>query len=173
MKGLPRSMSRGTPSVQPIMKQVIKLNDVAIVVDGAIGVGFGSAVVGDLPVGNIRMLGAVCYAQFTKLTASTGITDTFDGDFAIGTTATADATITGTDGNIITSTALGAATAGVSPRVRAAHAQAATEAMLDNTDGSLELNLNLIIDDAAISADDQGLTVDGELHLSFIVLGDD
>ena len=45
--------------------------------------------------------------------------------------------------------------------------------MLDNTDGSLELNLNLIIDDAAVSADDQDFTVDGYVDLIYAVLGDD
>lgn len=173
MKGLPRSTGRGNPVTQEVIKQVIRLKDVAIRVDGATGVGFGSAVIGGLPAGNVLLLGAVAYAQFTKTTAATGITATFDGDFSIGTTATADTTLSGNDANIVPSTALGAAASGVSPRVRAPHVPAVAEAMLDNTDGSLELNLNLIVDDAAISADDQDLTVSGELHIAYTVLGDD
>lgn len=170
MKGLQRSLSRGSPARQDVVKQVVKVNKLAIQVDGATGVGFGSAVIGGLPEGNILFLGAVAYMQFTKAASATGIQATFDGDYGIGTTPASDATITGTDVDIIASTALGAATAGVSPRARGTNA---TQAIFDNTDGSLELNLNLLIDDANISADDQDLTVSGELYIVYSVLGDD
>lgn len=170
MKGLQRSLSRGSPARQDVVKQVVKVNKLAIQVDGATGVGFGSAVIGDLPEGNILFLGAVAYMQFTKAASATGIQATFDGDYGIGTTPASDATITGADVDIIASTALGAATAGVSPRARGTNA---TQAIFDNTDGSLELNLNLLIDDANISADDQDLTVSGELYIVYSVLGDD
>lgn len=170
MKGLIRSLSRGSPSRQDVVKQVVKVRSLALQVDGASGVGFGSAVIGDLPEGNILFLGAVAYMQFTKAATATGIQATFDGDYGIGTTPASDATITGADVDIIASSALGAATSGVSPVVRGANA---TQAIFDNTDGSLELNLNLLIDDANISADDQDLTVTGELHILYAVLGDD
>lgn len=170
MKGLQRSLSRGSPARQDVVKQVVKVNKLAIQVDGATGVGFGSAVIGDLPEGNILFLGAVAYMQFTKAASATGIQATFDGDYGIGTTPASDATITGADVDIIASTALGAATAGVSPRARGTNA---TQAIFDNTDGSLELNLNLLIDDANISADDQDLMVSGELYIVYSVLGDD
>lgn len=170
MKGLPRSTSRGTPARQDVVKQVVKVQNLAIQVDGATGVGFGSAVIGDLPEGNILFLGAVSYLQFTKAAGATGIQATFDGDYGIGTTPASDATITGADVDVIASTALGAATSGVSPRARGTNA---TQAIFDNTEGSLELNLNLLIDDANISADDQDLTVSGELHIVYSVLGDD
>lgn len=169
MKGLPRSMSRGSPQRQEVIKQVIKFNAVAIQLDGATGVGWGSAVIGDMPEGNILILGAVAYAQFSKV-AATGVQDTFDGDYGIGSTPASDATITAADVDIVASTPLGAATAGVSPRVRSV---GAAQAIVDNTDGSLEINLNLLIDDANISADNQDLAVTGELHLAYIVLGDD
>lgn len=169
-KGLPRSMSRGSPIEQEVLKSVIKLNSVAIEVDGLTGVGFGSAVIGDFPEGNILVLGAVSYVQFTKAASASGIQATFDGDYAIGSTATADATITGTDANIVALAALGAATAGVSPIVRSS---ASGQGILDNTDGSLELNLNLIIDDANISANDQALTASGHVVILYSVLGDD
>ena len=50
---------------------------------------------------------------------------------------------------------------------------AATQAMLDNTDGSLELNLQLIVDDADISADNVDFTVEGYVLLLLSVLSDD
>ena len=83
MKGLPRSTSRGSPARQDVVKQVVKLNKLPITVNGATGVGFGTAVLGDLPEGNILFLGAVSYVQITKATAA-GVQDTFDGDYSIG-----------------------------------------------------------------------------------------
>lgn len=164
MKGLPRSLAHANIGVS----KNIPVRNLAVRTTGATGVGFGTAVIRDLPEGNILLLGAVAYLQFTKLDA--GTLATFDGDYAIGSAATADATLSGAEVDIIPSTALGAATAGVSPMARGANA---TQVILDNTDGSLELNLNLLIDDASVSADDQDFTVSGVVTLAYIVLGDD
>ncbi len=169
-KGLPYSNKRGVPQQQDMVKQTLRIKALPIQVDGASGVGFGVKMIGDFPQGNILFLGAVSYLQFTKAAGATGIQAAFDGDYSIGTTPTADATISGTDANIVGSTALGAATSGVSPVVRGT---GVTAAIFDNTDGSLEINLNLIIDDANINADDQDLTVTGTLDLVYSVLGDD
>lgn len=165
MKGLPRSLAHANIGVS----KNIPLTALAIRTSGATGVGFGTAVISGLPEGNLLILGAVAYLQFTKLDA--GTIATFDGDYAIGSAATVDADFGDTgEADIIPSTALGAATAGVSPYVRGANA---TQVILDNTDGSLELNLNLLIDDASVSADDQDFTVSGVVTLALIVLGDD
>jgi hypothetical protein len=168
MKGLIRALSRGPAQNQAVRRQRVKLNALAIRTSGAAGVGFGTAVIGDLPAGNILFLGAAAYLQFTKLDA--GTIATFDGDYSVGSAATADASLTGAEVDIIPSTALGAATAGVSPMARGVNS---TQTMLDNTDGSLELNLNLLIDDASVSADDQDFTVTGYVDLVYSVLGDD
>lgn len=166
-KGLPRSNSRGAPSRSAVVKKAIRVTNLPISVAGATGVGFGSAVLGDFPAGNILLLGATAYLQFT--TADADVQAAFDGDYSIGTTPTADAALAGTEVNVIPSTPLGAATAGVSPVVRGA---GATAAVLDNTDDSLELNLNLLIDDVNISA--QGdFTVSGVVYVAYVVLGDD
>lgn len=166
MKGLIRSLSRN-PVRQAVRKQVVRLSNVAISVAGTTGVGFGSAVIGDLPEGNILVLGAVSYLQFTTVDAD--VQATFDGDYSIGSATTADAALAGAEVDIIPSTALGAATAGVSPVVRGAQG---AQAVLDNTDGSLELNLNLLIDDANISGTGD-FTVSGYVVLVYSVLGDD
>jgi hypothetical protein len=171
-KGLPRSTGRGAPQAQEIIKQVIRVNALAIEVDGASGVGFGSAVAGGLPAGNILLLGAVSYLAFSGPT-SAGLVDTWAGDYGVGTTPASDATISGADIDIIGSTEIAAATAEVSPRTRGVGVTATNAAILDNTDGSLEVNINLLVDDANISADDIAMTVTGEIHLAYIVLGDD
>lgn len=171
MKGLPRSRSRGPLAKSNVNKLILKVSGVAISVAGSSGVGWGTAVIGDLPEGNILLLGAVSYLQFTGPT-SASLVDTFDGDYSIGSAPTDDATLSGSEVDIIQSTALGAATAEVSPRARGTSAASAAGVILDNTDGSLELNLNLLIDDADISGT-VAMTASGHLFLSYIVLGDD
>lgn len=169
MKGLVRSLSRGASKDQVAKTKAIVVEDLAVTVDGATGVGFGTAVLGDFPEGNILFLGAVSYMQFAGAVTA-GLLDTWEGDYSIGSTATADATLATTDVDIVASSPIAAATAELSPVTRGS---GATQVILDNTDGSLELNLNLIIDDASISADDVVLTVNGVLHIAYIVLGDD
>jgi hypothetical protein len=170
MKGLPRSLSRGPASAAPVLKQtfVVRDGEVTVTATGA-AVGFGTTVIGDLPEGNILLLGAVGYFQFG--TADADIAATWDGDYSVGSTATVDVTLNGTDVDILPSTALGAATAQLSPRVRSVNA---TQAILDNTDGSLELNLNLLVDAANIvDGATAVMTINGELTLLYSVMGDD
>lgn len=167
MKGLIRAMRRA-PTVQAVVKRAIPVKNLALSVAGTSGVGWGTAVLEGLPSGNILLLGAVAYMQFRS--ADADVVATYDGDYSIGTTATSDATLSATDANITPSAALGAASAGLSPVVRSA--SSATPAVLDNTDGSLELNLNLIVDDDNISGT-ADFTASGVVHISYIVLGDD
>ena len=173
VKGLQRSLSRGAPVRQEIMKATIPFSAVALSVTGASGVGWATAVIGDFPEGNILLLGAVAYVQFDSAGGQAGIVDDWDGDFAVGTTPTADATVTGTDADVIPLTATTQAVAEDAPRTRAASTASIGGTVFDNTDGALELNLNLIVDDADVSADGVALTATGEIYLSYVVLGDD
>lgn len=167
-KGLPRSMKRGKPIEAPIKKLRLPFTNLPLSVVGASGVGFGAAIPGDLPEGNILVLGAVAYVQLNA-NGDADIQATFDGDYSIGSAPTADVTLSGAEVDVIPSTALGAATGGLSPRVRGANA---TQVMLDNTDNSLELNLNVLIDDANISGT-ASMLASGHLEFAYIVLGDD
>jgi hypothetical protein len=174
-KGLPRTMKRAANNAanQSVIKRTIPIVGLAVEVDGASGVGFGSAVLGGLPAGNLAILAAVAYLQFTKNPAASVIA-TFEGDFSIGTTATADATLSGTDANIIASTSMGiAAVAGVSPMTRAVAGVPVAATIFDNTDGAMELNLNVLIDDLSISGDNQAMRADGFVDIVCVVMGDD
>lgn len=172
-KGLPRSVSKGSPKSQEIIKQrFIVKNGVVAVTSVTTAIGFGSLVIGDFPEGNILFLGAVSYFSFTGSGADANLVDTWNGDYAVGTVPTADVDLAdATDFDIITSTAIGPATAEAIGRTRGVNA---TQAIFDNTDGSLELNLNVLIDAADIG-DSQtvNLTVNGELEVLYSVLGDD
>jgi len=170
-KGLPRSLARGAPQRQDIIRQVVKINHTVAVTAAGVAVGFGTSVISDLPEGNILFLGAVGYLQLSGSGSDANLDATWDGDFSVGTAPTADVTLSGAEVDILPSTALGAATAEVSPRVRAVNA---TQAMLDNTDGSLELNLNVLIDAANITdGATVNLTARGVLQLAYIVMLDD
>lgn len=171
-KGLPRSLSRGDLARQEIVKQIIKVEDLPLTVDGATGVGFGSAIAGGLAQGNLLFMGAVAYLTFSGPTSG-DLGDTWSGDYGVGTTPAGDATISDGDVDIIQSTAVGPAVAEVSPRTRGTHLPADTGEIRDNTDGSLEVNINLLVDDADIGADGIAMTVSGEIHIMYSVLGDD
>ena len=168
MKGFARSMARAAKTRAAIVKQTLKITNAQVSVAGASGVGFGTVVIGGLPQGNILFLGAVSYLQFNSQ-SDADVQAAYDGDYSIGTAPTADATLSGSEVDIIPSTALGAATAGLSPLSRGSNA---TQVILNNTDGSLELNLNLLIDDANISGAATFLA-NGTLDVAYIVLGDD
>lgn len=170
-KGLPRSLSRGSPARRNVIKQNFVINHTVTVTAASTAVGFGTVVIGDIPEGNILLLGAVAYVTLAGSGSDANLAATWDGDFSIGTTGTADVTLDGTDVNIIPSSALGAATAEVSPTIRAVNA---TQAILDNTDNSLELNLNVLIDAANIVDDESvDLTATGTLQLVYVVMLDD
>ena len=170
-KGLPRSMSRGAAQRQEVVKHTINITGTVAVTATGAAVGFGTSVIGDFPEGNILLLGAVAYVQLSGSGADANLDATWDGDFSIGTAPTADVTLSGAEVDIIASTALGAATAEVSPRVRVTNA---TQAILDNTDGSMELNLNVLVDAANIvDGATVNLTASGVLQLVYVVMLDD
>lgn len=171
-KGLPRSSKSAPPARDEIIKQTISLGAGKTFsnIDGATGVGWDTVVIGDFPEGNILFLGAAFQGTLTKNTA--GIVADFDGDIAFGTAPTADATLNGSEVNIIPSTATPQAVSSVST-VRAVSTGTESGTIFDNTDGSLEINANLIVDDADINADDQTATLRGVLQLTYIVLLDD
>lgn len=172
-KGNKRTLDRSALVGGSLRVQKIPFNLLVNVADGAPG--SGTAVIRKLPQGNLMFLGALAYVTFAKV--SGGITDTFDGDFSIGTTADANATLATTDVDIVASTAMGAATAGVSPRIRALTANSSgvltnNVTIFDNTAADLELNLNVLIDDAAISAA-AVVRAKGTLFLAAMKMGDD
>lgn len=155
----------------PAYNMTIPVN-VVLTPTGSTGVAvFETAVVGDFPEGNILLLGAVARLGFAGPGGSADLSDTWAGDYSLGSAPTADATLSGTEVDIIPSTAIGPATAEVIAPVRATNA---TQVVLDNTDGSLEINLNVLFDaDVVTNAETVNVTVTGFLHLAYIVLGDD
>ena len=179
-KGLQRSLGRGdqaalaalvTDETSDLVKVTISLTAVSIdSVTVAAAIGFGSVSLGNLPEGNIIMHGIVADLTFSGPT-SADLTDTWDGDWGLGTTPIDDATISVGDEDIITENPMGAATAEVSPLQ---HEAAIPAGIIDNTAADLELNLNLLID-AAEQTDDTtvAIAVTGTVVYTYSLLGDD
>jgi len=169
-KGLPRSLSRGDKRGQEIIKERIRISGTVNVVAAGAGIGFGSIVIGDFPEGNILFLGAVTNINFRGTGTDPNIIAEWNGDFGIGGVPDTNGILVSTESNIMASTAIGPAVAQIAPIIRATNA---TQVMLDNTDGSLEMNLNVLIDAADITdASTVPITVTGELFICYTVLGD-
>src|SRR6056297_434358 len=171
-KGYPRGLSRSNALAGALALKKLRINrDEALTFTGSTGAAvFQTAVIGDFPEGNVQLLGAVSNLTFTGPT-SDNLTDDFQGDYGIGTTPADDATITNADVDIIGSTAIPAATSEESADVRATNA---TPAIFDNTDGSLEINLNVLLDaDEVTDGEDVDVTVTGTVDIIYAVLGDD
>lgn len=172
-KGLPRSLDRRPKASRDMVKETIVLDGKTVTVTAtSTAIGFGSLVIGDFAEGNILLFGMAGQIGFAGSGADANLVDTWEGDFGIGTTPAADATITGTDVDILASTATGAATAEVIALQRVA--EVSTPVMFNNTDGSLEINFNLLIDAADITDDESVvITLSGSIELAYTVLSDD
>lgn len=171
--GLPYSNSRAVASASPLVRKLrYALNNKAIAVTGgaSTALGFGSANLGGLPEGNLLVLGALANVRFSSSDAD--VIAAWDGDFSIGSTATADTTLSGTEVNFVASTPIGAATAKVSPIVRATGIT--TAFYLDNTASTLGVFLNMLTDDNSVTDSLVGdFLINGFVDIAVAVLGDD
>ncbi len=170
-KGLQRSLKRGSKSSSAIVKDVLDLTGVRLTVSAAgAGIAFGSTTIGGFPEGNILIHGIGGTVGFDG-NGTGNVSATWEGDFGIGTTPADDATITGTDVDILASKAIGPATLELIDPAR--HVEAG-QGMFDNTDGTLEINLNLLIDAADFfDGQSEHMTLAGLLEISYVVLGND
>ncbi len=176
-KGLPRSLASAPKIKAQIVKEtlVVDAGSVTLTEDAGGQPAWATLVVGGLPEGNILFLGATAYFTFSGSGADADLGDTWAGDYALGTAPSTDDTtpIAGAQEDLISTGAIAAATAEVSPRTRNVSIPAETGVIIDNTGNTLELNLNILVDAADITGDDSVLTIDGEVIISYIVLGDD
>jgi hypothetical protein len=171
-KGLPRSYARSKKTSvqgQVVRQTIVVKNGAVTVVNGSSAPGIGTLVIGDLPAGQLRLLGARAQGLVFSTSDADAIA-TWDGDWALGSAPNADADLAdAADIDLLPSTAIGAATAKVSPTQDAV--STATQhagAMIDNKDGSKELNLNIMVDDASQSGD-ISMVVNGVFELAYLV----
>lgn len=151
-----------------IQRTRITLSSFSITMTDEAGVvAYGGAKIYDMPVGNIKILGATADLTVTK--SGAGINNDFDGDFAIGTvTASNNASLSLTEQNVIPTTATPQASSGATT---AKGINIADIAPLDGTSTAIDLFLNFLIDDA--DQDGGGaLLVSGTILITWINLGD-
>lgn len=174
MKGLPYSNSRGAAQAAQVVRKVtIPVKNVTVAVTGGAStdLGTGTAVLGGLPEGNILLLGAVSYLQFSS--AAAAVSATWSGSYVLGSApnAAGNQTLSGSEIDIIGATTIADATAKLSAVTRGAKT---TAVILDNTAGDLEVNLSMTTDDNDVTDSTAAdFTVNGVVHLVYAVLGDD
>lgn len=175
MKGLVRSMSRGPAILQTVVKTSLPIKGTVEITGVDSAVDAGTLVLAGLPQGNLLLLGAVAYVSVTA-GEDTAVIDNWGGDFGIGYAANVDSDLADAQEDaVVASTSL---TAGAedktTPVTRGASTATEHGLIIDNTEGSLALYLNLLVDDNVITDTETGsFEVSGFLHLAFIVLGDD
>lgn len=134
---------------------------------------YGGVQIYDFPEGLLCSFGAVIDGS---LTADAPIIDAFDGDVALGTvTATTGATLTGTEANILQSTALTQAVSKVANADAVQIATALTESgarWIDGTTTAVNLFLNFVIDDDAAHTGSMTATFTGTVSILWAILGD-
>lgn len=167
-KGLPKSLGRGEPIVSAVTRITIPVRNVPIsVANGSSAPGRGTVNIGGLPKGNLIFLGAISSLMFQALT--TEAISSWEGDYSIGITPNADADLADAgEANLIPSTPIGPAIGRLIQLTRGANA---TPVVIDNTLGTYEVNLNLLMDDASQS-DDVTVNANGYVMLAVIVMGD-
>lgn len=147
-----------------IQRTELKFVNFPVVVGNTTGASFGNGKIYTFPQGQIQIIGG--RANFGFNWAGQSIVATGSGDFSIGTTATADATLGGTDVNILASTAmLDPFVAGVGN----GKGNLVTNTSFDGTAAAIAAFLNIIIDDADVAdASTATVLVNGTIVISWI-----
>ena len=138
---------------QAVHQTILTFTATPITMAGSAGnVLYGGLQVYTAQKGNIQFLGAeILSSGAAKLTCSSAGSATFTGKSALGTvTAANDATLTGTEANILASTAIASATAKVASVKNIA--LTAPSAPLDGTVAATPVFLNFIVDTDASNA---------------------
>lgn len=151
-----------------VEQTVLTLSAFPVTVANTTGASFGGAKVFDFPEGRILVLGVVADLSFDW--RGEDIDAGGSGDFSMGSTITADATLGGTDVDLLPSTAM------TDPFVVGAGAGSgalAAAAQFDGHTTALDANLNIIIDDADVAdAASDVVLVSGVIVMTWVNLGD-
>lgn len=153
-----------------VTKTVLKLVNTPLpLIDTAATVARCALKVFDMPEGLIQIFGSVANLAITKSAA--GVNADFDGDFALGSAAAAaDATLTGTEANILPSTATPQAVAGVTT----AKGVSTAGVLLDGTTTPVDVYLNILVDDADqdVTTTPTNLIANGTITILWANIGD-
>lgn len=147
---------------------ILTLASTPVTVANTTGASFGNVKLYDFPAGRIYLLGGSSSLTFTW--TGEDIAATGSGDYSIGSTGTADATLNSTDVDMQASTAM------LDPFVSGVGTGSgvfASPAAFDGTATAIDMYLNMIIDDADVAdgASDTVL-VSGTVKFAWVDFGD-
>jgi hypothetical protein len=150
---------------------VVTLSALPVTVANTTGISFGSAQLLDFPEGKINVIGSYLRTKFTFGLTNAGnvtpIDGTMGGDVSIGTTASSDATLAGTDVDLLPSLSIDPISSG------SALGLLASGAVFDGTSSAKDAFLNVIIDDADVAdAASDILEVSGVWVINWVYIGD-
>lgn len=152
---------------------LLTLTDTPVVLaDNAGVVAYGSLKICDLPEGHLLFLGAVADLALTK--SSAGVNTNWDGDISLGTAAANNtATLTGTEQDLIPSTATPQAAAGATTGDMAS---TSTESgvVFDGHSAAKDVYLNILVDDTDhdVTGTPCNIIVNGTIKITYCILGD-
>ncbi len=151
-----------------VHKTTFTLASTPVTVGNVTGASFGGVKLYDFPAGRILVLGVTADLSFNWAGTDIGLTGS--GDFALGRSISADATLAGTDVDLLPSTAL------LDPfvdGVGTGKGALVASAQFDGTGGAISANLNIIIDDADVAnAAEDIVLASGPVVIHWINLGD-
>jgi hypothetical protein len=158
----------------PTQRVILTLTDCPVAVANTTGASFGSIQLLDFAQGRIRIEGGTVNLTADWSASADGdgeeITLTGSGDFSIGTTATADATLSSTDVDLVASTAM---TDPFVDGVGAAQGVFVKDTEFDGTATAKKAYLNVIIDDADVGDTDNAIVYfNGTIILDVAFSGD-
>jgi hypothetical protein len=150
---------------------VVTLDAAPVTVANTTGISFGAIQLLDFPEGKINVLGSYLRTKFTFGLTNAGnvtpIDGTMGGDVSIGTTASSDATLGGTDVDLLPSLSIDPISAG------SALGLLASGAVFDGTATAKDAHLNVIIDDADVAdAASDIIEVSGVWVCNWVYMGD-
>lgn len=151
-----------------VHQTVLQLASTPVTVANTTGASFGGVKLYDFPAGRVLVHGVTADLSFDW--SGTDIAAAGSGDFSLGSTITADATLDGTDVDLLPSTGmLDPFVAGVGTGKGAL----AAGAQFDGTTTPVDANLNIIIDDVDVAdAASDIVLVTGTVTITWVNLGD-
>lgn len=166
------------PAQVPLGEILVPFNKLVTFSNVGGAVEFASTSLCGLPKGDLIVLGGFLHLDVTEDPLTANISNTYAVTCSLGTTATADNTLSGTEINLLTAASAGAAIASVSPHVARAFdgintvagALAAAAGTLANSGATLSCILNMTLPDADISGL-ATLRVKGLVRIVYVGLG--
>lgn len=151
--------------IPQVHRTILTVAQVIAMTDATTNGSEGSGILYTFPEGNILILGAVANLTLTRVGTAIGATAALVA--ALGSVAAAaDATLTGTEANIVPST-VATMTAGIG----AMNKESTAPVTLDGTNTPAVCRLNLAVPDADSSGNDS-ITATGTVQITWINLGD-